>query len=177
VDAPRHERDRVVGDREDDELDLLDERRRVHERPDAGDQAPEPLAPSGVAARHGMDRPARPVEGHTERRADRTRADDPDHRRLPGRALDVGVAVGHGVVVRVLTVTPVAAPIRGPGRARRVDVDPGVIELAERLLAGLRRERLFVGRVAPRLHHAGRERESGYSSTYRVYRPVPTEDA
>ena len=56
-------------------------------RADARDEAPEPLAPPGVPARDRVDRPAGPVEGDAERRADRARPDDPDDRRLARRAL------------------------------------------------------------------------------------------
>ena len=80
-------RDRVVGDGEDDQLDLLDERRRVGEGADARDEAPESVAPARVAARDGVDRPASPVERDAERGPDRTRPDDPDDRRLARRAL------------------------------------------------------------------------------------------
>ena len=43
----------------------------VGERPDAGDERPEPVAPAGVAARDRVDRPAGPVEGDAEGRPDR----------------------------------------------------------------------------------------------------------
>ena len=57
-------RERIVGDRQDDEFDLLDEGLGVDERPLDGHEAPEPLAPTRVAAGDGVDRPAGPGQRH-----------------------------------------------------------------------------------------------------------------
>ena len=118
--------DRVVRDRDDDQLDLVEERRRLGKRAAAVDQALEPLAPRRVAAGDGLDRPAGPVEGDAEGRADGTGADDPDDRRVGALRPDVRV----GVVVGVdLVAVPVLA------RRDRVEVDSGCLELLDRLVA------------------------------------------
>src|SRR4029079_17726656 len=72
--------DGVVRDRDDDQLDLVHEGRRLGEGPAALDEARESLAPRRVPARHRLDRPAGPPEGDTERGPDGAPAADPaDH--------------------------------------------------------------------------------------------------
>jgi hypothetical protein len=109
--ASRQRGDRVIGHREDDELDLLHERRRLGEATGPLDEPAEPLAPLRVAAGDGMDRPAGPRQRDPERGAHGAAADDPDDRRLPRRAVDVRVAVpgGHARGMRVILV---AAAVR-----------------------------------------------------------------
>ena len=88
--------DRVVGDGQDDQLDLVEDRLRVGE--DAGDvdQRAEPLAPAGVAAGDRVDRPAAAGQGDPERGPDRAGADDADDRRLARARVDVRVGVVAG---------------------------------------------------------------------------------
>ena len=68
--------ERVVGDGDDDQLDLLDEGLRLGERPGAAGQAGQPLAPGRIAAGDRLDRPAGPGQGEGQRAADRAAADD-----------------------------------------------------------------------------------------------------
>ena len=90
--------DHIVRDGQDDQLDLLDQRLRVGEGPGDLDQRAEPLASTGVAAGHGVDRPAGPRQRHAERGADRARPDDPDDRWLARLRMLVrmGMVAGSG---------------------------------------------------------------------------------
>ena len=117
--APASGRDRIVGDGQDDQLDLVDERLRVGERAAHLDERPEPLAPAGVAAGDGVDRPARARQGDPERRPHGPRPDDPDDRWLAGP----GVLVRVGVVARMdlVAVAVVAGRRRIEVDARRLD--------------------------------------------------------
>ena len=92
-DPPRHRLDGVVGDGQDDELDLLDEGLRLGEGPDALDQAREPLAATDVAAGDGMDRPAGTAQGDAEGGPDRARPDDARVRRLARQRVVMGMRV------------------------------------------------------------------------------------
>ena len=85
--------DGVVRDGDDDQLDLLDEGLRLGERTGPADERAEVLAPARVTARHRLDRPAGPGEGDAQRGPDRTRADDPDDRRLARLRVVVGMLV------------------------------------------------------------------------------------
>ena len=79
---PASRRDRVVGDGQDDQLDLVEDRLRVGEGAGDVDQRAEPLAPGRVAAGDRVDRPAAAGQRDPERRPDRARPDDADDRRL-----------------------------------------------------------------------------------------------
>ena len=85
-------RDGVIGDGQDDELDLVEDRFGVREDAADLDQRTEPLAPTGVAAGDRVDRPAAAAERDTEGRPDGPGPDDPDDRRLAGAGMDVGWA-------------------------------------------------------------------------------------
>ena len=79
----RHRLDRVVGDGQDDELDLLDEGLRLGEP--ARSRRPRPMNRSRqrrIAAGDGMDRPAGTAQGDAEGGPDGARADDARVRRL-----------------------------------------------------------------------------------------------
>ena len=75
--------DGVVRDGEDDQLDLVEDRRRLGEGARARHQAAEALTPGRVARCDGHDRPAGAVQRRAERRPDRARAPMiPTQRRL-----------------------------------------------------------------------------------------------
>ncbi len=111
-------RDRIVGDGQDDELDLLDEGLCLGERACPVDGAREPGSPRRIATGHGLDRPARPAETDAQGDADRARADDARRRRLarPRLVVRMGVSVRVDIAI-VMSVVP--------GRDG-VEVDPGV---------------------------------------------------
>jgi hypothetical protein len=175
-DAAGKRRDGVVGHGEDDELDLLDEGRRLREAACSLDPASKRLAPTGITARHGVDGPARPGEGDAEGGPDGTRADDPDDRRLLRSAPDVRMRV-------IVLVLDVAVPVPSGGRhgieldARGSNGGGGL-----RVLPDIVRARgLVVGPrgfvVPPRPHRVGRGRGevaavraagARYSCTFRV---------
>ena len=95
--------DGVVRHGEDDQLDLVEDRRRLGEGAGAGHEATEPLAPRGVPRGDRDDRPAGPVQRRPERRARRRPAPTiPIERRLAGLGVPVRMGVaGLGVVVVV----------------------------------------------------------------------------
>ena len=115
--------DRVVGNGEQDQLDLVEQRVRLGEGAGAGDQVAEAGTPFGIAARDRRDRPARPHKRHSESSADRTRADDPDDRVLAR----FGVGMGMRVVMGVGAVA--VAVLTG---SLRVELDALPFELLER---------------------------------------------
>ena len=126
-DRPGERRDGVVGDGDDDQLDLLDEGLRLGERADAVDLRAEPLAAGRVAAGDRLDRPAGPAQGDPEGGPDRARPDDPDDRRLARL----------GVLMRVLVVARVdVVAVAVVARRGRVEVDAG--RLDRRLGLGVR---------------------------------------
>jgi hypothetical protein len=175
----------------------------------------EPVAPSGVTARDRVDPPARPVERDPERRSDRARPDDPDDRRLVGPALDMRVAVRLArvvvtgaaigtiaigiavpvVVARLVTVLRlvIAAGCGALGRGRRIEIDAGLVERPQGLLAAA--SDAIVVPAAPGLHtvtagpsaRPGTRRPEalggvagvrrGTLPSERVYRSSTTEDA
>jgi hypothetical protein len=133
--------DRVVGDREDDELDLVEDRLRVGEDADDVDERAEPLTAGRVAAGDGVDRPAGTRQRHPQSGPDRPRPDDPDDRWLAG----FGMRVRMDVVARVgLVAMAVHA-----GR-RRVEIDAGRLDGG--FLLGAISLGVVAGQTAPRLH-------------------------
>ena len=138
--------DRVVGDGEDHELDVVHQGVRLGEPARPGDPLPELLPATGVPRRDRPDRPARPVERDAERGPDRPRADDPDHRALAGTR----VGVRMGVVARVFDVA--VAMVAGLDGIER---DALVVQLAQRLVvlgvAPLLRRRIDVVGLVPAL--------------------------
>ena len=112
--------DRVVRHREDHQLDLVEDRRRFDKRPHPGHEGAEPVAARLVSRRDGDDRPARPMQGGPERRPHRTRADEPDERRLARLGVPVGMLVAR--LARAVLVV---------GR-RRIEVDSRPAELVDR---------------------------------------------
>ena len=104
--SPATGADRVVGDGEDDQLDLLDERRRRRRRPRTpGTRRPEPLAAARVPARDGVDRPAGPVRATPRAVPTAPAPTIPMTGGSPGALCDVGMAVrsgrrGRGVAAR-----------------------------------------------------------------------------
>ena len=150
----------VVGDGQDDQLDLVEDRLRVGE--DAGDidQRAEPLAPARVAAGDRVDRPAGARQRDAQCRPDRAGADDADDRRLAGPGMDVGM----GVVGRVGLV---GVAVRA--RRRRIEVD-----------ARPPRWRLPSPRDPPPCRARGRRRAGRprpSSSVVRGHRPISTRTA
>ena len=124
--------DRVVGDREDHELDVVDERIRLGEPACAGDVRAEPLPAAGIARRDGADGPARPVERDPQRRSrrrPRRRSRPPDAR--PGPRARAG-GRGRSACSR----SPWRCGARAPAGSR---VDALLVELAERSPRGRRR--------------------------------------
>ena len=123
-----------------DQLDLVDEGRRLGERADARRRGCGTLPPGGVAARDGVDRPAGAVEGDAERRPDRAGPDDPDDRRLAGLASDVrvrvvvrrGPAVAVAVVARRRAGRGRCPPPRSPPRSCRRRASRGRVGAAAR---------------------------------------------
>ncbi len=129
VDRARDRGDRIVRHGDDDQLDLLDERRGVAERANPGDEPAEPVPSRLAPAGDGVDPPAGPVESHAEGRPDRAGPDDPDDRRLARAALNVRVSVGMGgmvvirAVVRAVVRAVIAIDVLGgaePGRSGRL---------------------------------------------------------
>ena len=116
---------RVVGNREDDQLNLVEKRRRLREATRARDQASEPLAAGGIARGNGDDRPAGARQGHAEGRPNGARPHDPDGRRFVWPRVHVGVGVIGGMDLVAMTVLA--------GRDR-IEVDAPIRELAEPLL-------------------------------------------
>ena len=151
--------DGVVRDGQDDQLDLVEDGLRIGK--DAGhlDQRAEALPAAGVAAGHGLDRPAGAAQGDSERGPDRTGPDDPDDRRLAGS----GVGVRVDVVARMGLVTVAVAAGRD-----RVEVDAGRVDRRPRLGAG--HLRVVAGQVAPAPHQRGPRQagRAGRTSTLRV---------
>ena len=126
--------DGVVRDGQDDELRIVEQRRRLGERANARYERTEPLAPRLIPGSDGHDRPAGTMERRAERRAHGSRADDPDQRRLAGLR----------VAVRVL-VCGLARPVVMAG-PRRVEVDPGAAQLVHRGRPLVRRQRVPAAR-------------------------------
>ena len=133
--------DDVIGDGQDDQLDFVEDRLRVGEDSADLDQRTKPLAPGGIAAGDGMDRPTPACEGDAERRPDRSRPDDPDDRRLPGFRVEVRVAMVARVRLRVMAM--------GAG-SDRVQIDAGRLDGG--LLLGPVALRVIAGQVAPGPH-------------------------
>ena len=147
----------VVRDGQDDQLDLVEDGCRFGERARAADEPAEPLPATGIAAGHRGDRPAAAAEGDPEGRADGSGTDDPQERRVAGRGVLVGMAVGVRSAVRVIVTTSrlgrqLQAGLRGHGR--------------QACLARCRGVLLAVSRVAPRLAPDLHRRQ--YDSTPRV---------
>src|SRR4051812_11580682 len=94
----------VVGDGEDDQLDLVEDRLGIGE--DAGhlDERAETIAPRRIAAGDRVDRPAGAGQRDAECRPDRTGPDDPDDGWLAGTRLDMGVRVVARVRPLVMTM-------------------------------------------------------------------------
>jgi hypothetical protein len=159
--APGQFGQRVVGDGQDDELDLLDERLGLGERAGTLDLAGEALAATGVAAGHGVDRPASPGHGYAQRRAHRSPADDAGDGPLARTRVLVGMGVSVGMD---LPVGPVAMVT---GR-HRVKVDAGGVD--GRLGVGPVALGVVARQGAPGLHRvpAPGARRSRYASTHRV---------
>ncbi len=154
--------DRVVGDRDDDELDLLDEGLRFGERPRAVQRRGDARTPVRVAARDGVDRPAGPDQGGAERGPDGTTADDPGRGPLTGAGVPVGVRVT--VRVHLVAVAVVTGRDRVEVDARLGDGRLGLGAVALRVVAGQR---------TPRLHRvtwavAASAARARYASTHRV---------
>ncbi len=105
-------RDRVVGDREDCKVALVEDRGRLDERPGARDELAKAVPARRVAAGHGADLPAGSGEGCGEGQADRAAAHDPDDGPAVARGGDVRV----GVRLEVHLVTMAVRP----GRQRRI---------------------------------------------------------
>ncbi len=90
---------RVVGDGEDRQLDVVKNRRGFHERAGPGDERSKPLAPTRVPARDGNHRPAGARDCHSERRTDRPGPDDADGRcGLPDVLVRVRIGMGVDLV-------------------------------------------------------------------------------
>src|SRR6185503_18171825 len=142
--------DRVVGDCEDDQLGLVEDRRRLDEGTDRRDQRAEPLPPRVVPGADRDHRPAGAMQRRPERGPDRPGADDPDERWLARLGALVRVAVA-GLLGPVMSM---------PGR---IQVDPLAAQLVEGDGIG-RSRRAVAGIPAPGLHAV-----RGYPSTRRVY--------
>ena len=99
--AARDDRDRVVGDGDDDELGVIEDRRGLGERSNARHERPEAVAPGRISRRDRTDDPAGAIQRHAEGRPDSPGADDPDDRRLARLGVDVRMAVRFGVIVHV----------------------------------------------------------------------------
>ena len=173
----------VVGHGEDHELHVVDERVGLREGPHAADPLAEPLAAGRVARRHRADRPPRAMERDAQRGAHGPRADDPDDRALARAGVRMRVRVVAGVLHVTVPVGPARFPFAGglAARARplrqRIEVDPVLVEVAQRLLVrlgaplGLAAEHVLG--LVPRPHRAGplnwSVRPSAlYASTQRV---------
>ena len=159
-------RDRVVGDGQDDQLDLVEDRLRVGEDAADVDQRAEPFAPARVAAGDRVDRPAGARQGDAERGADRAGADDPDDRRL-ARAPSGG-AGGRG------RSGCVSSPWRCEPGGGRIEVDAGRRRWPPRISARSRSgsspgrsPQAFIGAVRGRSRRATIARASR-----RVYEPA-----
>ena len=119
ADAGGEGRDHVVGDGQDDQLDLLNEGLRLGERAHPVHELPEPLpASASRLATAWIGQPAR-RQGGAERGADGARPDDARVRRLAG----LGVVMGMHVVVDVDLVAMPVVPVR-----HRVQVDAGLVD-------------------------------------------------
>src|SRR5439155_25707563 len=134
----------------DDELGLVEDRRRLGEGASRGYEPAEPVAPGLVARRDGHHRPARSMQRGAECRPHRASPDDPDQWRLPRLRVAMGVGVA-----RLL-----GAVVRMPGR---VEIDASLPQVVERgrIRCTPRPPRR---RLAPGLHAV-----PGYPSTCRVY--------
>ena len=109
----------VVGDGDDDQLDLLDQGLRLGEGSGAAGQAGQSLAPVRIAAGDRLDRPVGPGQGERQRGADRAAADDARGRALAGPGVLMGMPVAVGVdLVAVAVVT----------RRERIEVDAGGLD-------------------------------------------------
>jgi hypothetical protein len=106
----------IIWDRQDDQLDLVEDRLRVGEDPGDVDQRAKALAPFRVATGDRVDGPAGARQRDAEGGPDRARPDDADDRWLTRG----GMHVRMDVVIRVGLVTVAVA-----ARRRRVEVDPG----------------------------------------------------
>ena len=162
-------RDGVVGDGDDDELDLLDERLGSANARAPSTQRPEALAPLRVAAGDGVDRPARAAQRDAQRRPDGARPDDPGDRRLARVRRAGGDARGRAAWT--------SSPWRCvPGR-HRVEVDPGRLDAPPRVSARSARGS-SPGSGPARLHAASpaRSAASAASSAVRLP-PIECSDA
>jgi hypothetical protein len=133
--------DRVVGDGQDDEFDLIEDRLRIGEDPRDVDERAEPLPSARVATGDRVDRPAGTRQGDAQRGPDRAGPDDPDDRRLARS----GMGVRMDVVARMCLV---AVPVEA-GRGR-IEVDAGGLDGGLDLRAITLR--VVAGQVAPGLH-------------------------
>jgi hypothetical protein len=133
--------ERVVGDGQDDEFDLIEDRLRIGEDPRDIDERAEPLPSARVATRDGVDGPARTRQGDAQRGPDRARPDDPDDRWLARS----GMCVRMDVVARVGLV---AVPVETGWQ--RVEIDACRLDRGFDLRAVTLR--IVAGQVSPGLH-------------------------
>ena len=140
---PRERRDRIVGDGQDDQLDLVEDGLRIGEDAADVDQRAEPLAPAGIPARHRVDRPAGSTQRHAERGADRTGPHDADDRGPARLRLDVRVGMVAGMGGIAVAVE---------ARRRRIEIDARLGDGG--LLLRAIPFRIVARKVAPGLHGA-----------------------
>ena len=126
--APRDAGQGVVRNREDDQVDGVDERRRFCECSRSGHVRLESCAPLGVAGRDGPDGPTGPRQRRSEGRADGATSDNPDDRWIARGRMSVGMGVIVGLAVAVHVVVGM------PAVGRRVQVDASIRELPQRLI-------------------------------------------
>ncbi len=122
VEAPGQARQGIVGNGEDDELDLIQEGGRLGEPSSSRHKGSKSLPTARVAGGNRPDRPAGMGERDPESRANRPGTHDPDDRRF----IDSRVEVRMGMVRRVDLVTMAVL-----ARRNGIQVDPAVREFAE----------------------------------------------